>query len=214
MGWQKHVLTILVPQPGRLDITNPSLLSHYGLISMDNIHEHALTYVSTEGSQSAQDNMMCYTCIMMSLSEEGRKKITSEPQSYHVDKECTYSSAAMLFKVLINCTLVNNRTTTMMYHKNLAPLDNNIGVVNSDIEMFNRYIMDIKSGFKNRSHDVNKDNMVECILNAYLFTQGNEFHSYITQIKTSMDDGSFQQTAEQLMNKAFNFYKSRNDKGT
>ena len=52
MGWQKHVLTIPVPQPGGHTIANRSLLSHYGLISMDNIHEHALTYVSTEGSWS------------------------------------------------------------------------------------------------------------------------------------------------------------------
>ena len=89
MGWQKHALTIPVFQPSQLTITNSSLLSHYGLISMDNIREHALTDVSTKGSQSAQDNIMCYTCIMMSLSEEGWKKITSEPQIYHLEEECT-----------------------------------------------------------------------------------------------------------------------------
>ena len=50
MGWQKHVLTIPVPQPGRLHITNCSLLSHNELIFMDNIHKPALTHVSTEGS--------------------------------------------------------------------------------------------------------------------------------------------------------------------
>ena len=50
IGWQKYVLTIPVPQPGHLTIINQSLLSHYGLISMDNIHEYALTYVSTDGS--------------------------------------------------------------------------------------------------------------------------------------------------------------------
>ena len=214
MGWQKHVLTIPVPEPGRLNIINRPLLSHYGLISMDNIQEHALTYVSTEGSRNAQDNMMCYTCIMMSLSEEGRKKITSEPQSYHVDAECTYPSAAMLFKVLMNPALVDNRTTTTMYRNNLAALEIHIGVVNSDIELFNRYVMDNRAALKNRGHDIDEDNMLERILNAYLLAQDNEFHSYITQIKTSIDNGSIQQTAEQLMNKAFNFYKVRKDKGT
>ena len=157
--------------------------------------------------------MMSYTCIMMSLSEEGRKKITSEPQSYHVGKECTYPSAAMLFKVLMNRALVDNRTTTTMYRNNLAALEIHIGVVNSDI-VFNRYVMDNRAALKNRGHDIKEDDMLECILNAYLLAQDNEFHSYITQIRTSIDDGSIQQTAEQLMNKAFNFYKVRNDKGT
>ena len=56
--------------------------------------------------------------------------------------------------------------------------------------------------------------MLERILNAYLLAQDKEFHSYITQIKIGIDDGSVQHTAEQLMNKAFNFYKARKDKGT
>ena len=93
---------------------------------------------------------------MMSLLEEGRKKITSEPQSYHVDKECTYPSAAMLFKVLMNCTLVNNRTTTKMYHNNLSILEVHIGVVNSNIELSNRYIMDSEAALKTEGMTLTK----------------------------------------------------------
>ena len=48
----------------------------------------------------------------------------------------------MLFKVLMNRALVNNRTTTTMYRNNLAALEIHIGVVNSNIELFNRYVMD------------------------------------------------------------------------
>ena len=74
--------------------------------------------------------------------------------------------------------------------------------------------MDNWAAWKNRGHDINKDDMLECILNAFLLTQDNEFHTYITQIKTGIHDGSIQHTAVQLMNKAFNFYKARKDKGT
>ena len=87
---------------------------------------------------------------MVSLSEEGRKKVTSEQQSYHVDEECTYPSAAMLFKVLMNHTPVDNRTTTTMYCNNLAALKVHMGVVNRDIEVFNRYIMDNWAALKKR----------------------------------------------------------------
>ena len=48
----------------------------------------------------------------------------------------------MLFQVLINHDLVNNRTTTTMYGNNLAALIVHIGVVNSNIELFNRYMVD------------------------------------------------------------------------
>ena len=120
----------------------------------------------------------------------------------------------MLFKVLMNCAHVNNRTMTTIYHNNLTAVEVHIGVVSSNINMFNRYIMDNQAALKNRGHDIDEDDMLESILNAYLFTQDNEFHSYITQIKTGIDNGSVQLTAEQFINKAFNFYKARNDKGT
>ena len=139
---------------------------------------------------------------MMSLSEEG-----------HVDEECTYPSAAILFKFLMNCTLVDNRTTTI-YCNNLAALEVHIGVVNSDIEVFNRYVMDNRAALKNRGHNIDEDDMLECILNAYLLAQDNEFYTYITQIKTGIHNGSVLHTAEQLVNKAFNFCKARKDKGT
>ena len=124
-------------------------------------------------------------------------KITSELQSYHVNKDCTHQSAAMLFKVLMNCTLVNNKTTTMMYCNNLATLEVHIGVVNRDIELFNRYVMDNRVALKNRGHDIDEDDMLQCILNDYLLAQDNEFHAYIMQIKTGIDDGSIHYTAEQ-----------------
>ena len=47
MGWTAPVLTIPVPQPGHA--INYSLFSQYGLISVDNIHKHTLTY----------NNMIC-----------------------------------------------------------------------------------------------------------------------------------------------------------
>ena len=135
-----------------------------------------------------------------------REKENYKSQSYHVDQECTYPSAAMLFKVLMNRALVDNRTTTT--------LEIHIGVVNSNIEVFNRNIMDNWAALKNRVHDIYNNDMLECILNAYLLAQDNEFNSYTTQIKRSINDGSVQQTAEQLMNKALPFYKARKDRGT
>ena len=56
--------------------------------------------------------------------------------------------------------------------------------------------------------------MLECHLNVNLLAQNNKFHTYITRLKTSIDDGTLIQTAEELMGKTFNFYKSCKDRGT
>ena len=73
MGWITHVFTILIPQPDCTPSINCPFFSQYGLILVNKICQHTLTNVSAKGSQSALDNMVCYMCIMMSMSEEGRK---------------------------------------------------------------------------------------------------------------------------------------------
>ena len=72
MEWQTNVINITVAQPDQAPAINHSLLTHYGLISIENIRAHALTYIMAN-TRDAQHNMMCYNCIMMSLSENGQK---------------------------------------------------------------------------------------------------------------------------------------------
>ena len=84
--------------------------------------------------------MMMYTFILNTLTKNGRKKITSEPQSYHVDQERHYASGAMHFKFLMNKAPVDNRTTTTLYRYNLMSLKVHIGVVISNIEQFNQFV--------------------------------------------------------------------------
>ena len=59
---------------------------------------------------------------------------------------------------------------------------------------------------ENQGHDIGVDDMLEYSLNAYLSAQDNEFHTYIIHIKTGIDNGLVKHTANQLNNKAFNFY--------
>ena len=75
-------------------------------------------------------------------------------------------SFAMFFKVLPNKALVDNWTTTTVYLNNLASLDVHIGVMNSIIEVFNQYVLDNCQALKKRFHDIDKDNMLEHLLDA------------------------------------------------
>ena len=57
-----------------------------------------------------------------------------------MDQEGHYPSGAMLFKFLMNKTLVDNRTTTTLYCNNLISLKIHMGVVNSNTEHFNQLV--------------------------------------------------------------------------
>ena len=82
-----------------------------------------------------------------------------------------------------------------MYHNNLATLEIHTGVVNSNIELLHMNVITNLAVLKKRGHYINEDDMLECILNVYLFAQDNEFHAYITQIKAGIDDGLVEHTA-------------------
>ena len=86
MGWQTNKLTIPVAQPGQAPAINCPLLTQYGLISFKDMRAYTFTYVMAN-TREAQHSMMCYNCIMMYLLENEGKKITSEPQSHHLDME-------------------------------------------------------------------------------------------------------------------------------
>ena len=136
------MLTITIPVlqgAGAPPVDRP-LLMQYRLIKMSVIKAHALTYVQAINSHQAQNNMMLYICILNTLTKGARKKITNEPQSYHVDQECHYPTGAMLFKFLMNKALVDNSTTPKLCHKNLMSLEVHTGVVNSNIEQFNQFV--------------------------------------------------------------------------
>ena len=70
-------------------------------------------------------------------------------------------------------------------------MDIHIGVMS-----FFQYVLDNCQSLKNNGHDIDEDGMLECLLDAHLLSQDNEFHAYIIQLKTSIDDGTLTQTAE------------------
>ena len=81
MGCQTNVLINLVAQCEQAPAISHLLINQYDLTSMEDFTAHALTYFIAN-IRDAHNDMMCYNCILMSFSEHGWKKITSELQSY------------------------------------------------------------------------------------------------------------------------------------
>ena len=75
--------------------------------------------------------------------------------------------------------LVDNQTKNTMYRTTLASLDVHIGVVNSNMEFINQYVLDNHQTLKNCGHNIDEDDMLQHLIDAYLLAQDNQFHAYI-----------------------------------
>jgi hypothetical protein len=51
-----------------------NLIEHYGLISIEEVRQHVLTYDGT-ATRDAQNATMIYACLHDTLTEEVRKKV-------------------------------------------------------------------------------------------------------------------------------------------
>ena len=103
--WQINILTILVALPGQVSANICSLLTLCFLTLFQDKRAQVLANI-TLNARDAQLKMMCYSCIMISLTEKRKKKITNERQNYCVDDKCLFSFFVMLFKVLMNKNLL------------------------------------------------------------------------------------------------------------
>ena len=169
-----------------------------------------MTYVKVN-NRKAQNNWMCHMYILNTLTDQGCKKITNQPGKYHVDDKQEFPSGCMVFKVLTNQALIDNRTTTTLHRNNLMSLDIYMVTVSSNIELFNRYVISNRQALANRGHSIDEEDMVDRLLSAYATAQDHRFNAYITSLQTDIEDGTKSVDAEALVDKAFNFYKHRKD---
>lgn len=105
----------------------------------------------TEESRRAQNNMQMFTCIMASLTKEGRIKILAEQDKYHVGEGTNRRAcAALLFKLLMQKAIIDTRATASLLRENLSSLDTYMSTVKSNIEQFNKYVKVNWEGLKAR----------------------------------------------------------------
>ncbi len=106
-GWE-NILNIPVNAavPGGLAY---SLLTHYGQVTLQQVKDHAATYINTQ-TRVAQNNLLLYTCLAASITPETKAKAMIFHQDYHEGQ--TPIGAAYL-KILIWEANVDTRSTVM-----------------------------------------------------------------------------------------------------
>ena len=100
-------------------------------------------------------------------------KISNEEAKY---TEHTVKSAALLYKLLMKKAIVDTRATTYQFRSSLNNLENYMGTINSNIELFNQHVKNAKEGLTARGESVN--DLLLKLFKGYKATADTNFVEY------------------------------------
>jgi hypothetical protein len=83
------------------------VISEYGLLSAQNILDHAITYHTGQTCQ-AQNGVQMGQCLLNSMTEAGKLKIMKESDAYDVDG---ILSGPLLLKLILKKAIIDLRAT-------------------------------------------------------------------------------------------------------
>jgi hypothetical protein len=203
-GWNR---ILLVPEnptvPGG---TSHHLLTRYGKLSITQVRAHALTYINSQ-TREQQDSRQLYQCINSSLTQEAKVAVTLRAQDYIVGNK---ESGACLLKVLIELATIDIQATTRFLRSRLIKLDEYMVTCNSNIELFNQYVLDQINSLHARGEET-LDLLVNLFI-GYLAASDKKFVGYILRRRDDYDHGTLVD-AETLMRLALLQYRALVDSG-
>ena len=190
-------------------LISKSLLEHYGEVTYEMVKEHATTYVNSS-TRKAQDSFMLYNCIMSSLTDEAQKQVRNRGlvTPFHIEHR---GSGALLLKVVIMVSHVDTRATVTAVRTKLSSLDIAMKEHDSDVEIFNNYVLSLVSQLHARGEQT-QDLLVN-LLKGYKACKDLDFVDYIRKKEDVYEEGGLVEY-NQLMDWAVNKFKARKEAGT
>ncbi len=137
MGWTEGILGITI-NGGADDKHDESFMENYCTITLEQVVASELLYIDDE-ERLAQDTYMLYKCMMASLTDEARKKVSIWSNQYRIGEDKQVSGVALL-KVIIRESHLDTNATTIQIRTKLSSLDTYITTIDSDIGRFNQYV--------------------------------------------------------------------------
>jgi hypothetical protein len=83
--------------------TRHNMISEYGMLSAQNIRDHASTY-HTRQKRQAQNGVQMGQCLLNSMTEAGKLKIMKESDAYYVDG---ILSGPLLLKLILKNAIID-----------------------------------------------------------------------------------------------------------
>jgi len=160
-----------------------SLLTHYGQVMLQQVKDHAATYINTQ-TRVAQNNLLLYTCLAASITPKAKAKAMIFHQDYH---EGQIPIGAAYLKILIREANFDTRSTIMHIQAKLSALNLYILTINCNITKFNAYIKDLVNSLTARGEMTN--DLLANLFKAYKALLDQEFVSYICKKEDEYEEG-------------------------
>jgi hypothetical protein len=138
MGWSDGILNITMGVTDDNEPVQERIIENYCTISLEKVIESKLQYINEQGRE-AQDTYMLYKCLMASLTNAAKKRISLWSDQYRIGNNDLCSGVSLLKIIIRESHLDTNATTNQMRTK-LSNLDSYILTVDSDIGKFNQYV--------------------------------------------------------------------------
>ena len=219
-GWTDRILKIPLTLPEAADTEYINMLTNHAQVTIETIREYELSYVATQ-TRERQDMHCLYSCLMDSLSQEGRSKVLTEKEKYTIPSDPADEdsepalSGNLLLKVILMKSTVDNRSGAYSIRMKLSELDVLIAKLGHNIEKFNHQVKNFIEDLSRRGET--SDDVIYNLIKAYRVVPVKEFTSFVDRLKDdfdNMEEGDQQHTPQYLMDKAENKYKILVNEGT
>ena len=154
------------------------LIDQYGLLDLEDIKAHALTY-ENENGRNAQNASEMYNFLYSSLSEEAKLMVMSDFSDYAITTTdgTRVSNGPCFLKVIIRNTTVDTRSTVFHIRENLNHLEAKILELSYDIEAFNLYVTSQVDQLAARG-ETSSDLLIN-LFEAYMAVPDKKFFEYV-----------------------------------
>ena len=178
-----------------------NLLEQHGRLSLQQITEHAATYVAGN-NRAAQDSFQLYACLAASLSKTGLHKIKLYKDQYVINN---VPSEPAFLKVIIRESHLDTTAAKSIVRTELSSLDTYMVMVGSDIAKFNLHVKDLLQSLA--AYGETTLDLMENLYKGYKMASDHTFTAYIGQKESDHEDGNGC-TTEELMGFALAKYKT------
>jgi hypothetical protein len=205
-GWTNTILTIPVVVAGVA--INRSILTQYGLITLEDVRAQAITYLG-QNTRASQDSNNLKLFLDKSLGPDIMMRVLGQCNQYTVNG---VEDGPSMLRVVLNLVGINSRATVSVIRRSLRALPTKMSELNSDILKFNEFVKEQTSELTARGETV--DDLMASIFEAYQAVDDEGFVRYIQDKENSYEDGTLEQlNAEALMDIAESKYKTMKVKG-
>jgi hypothetical protein len=209
MGWSDNILNITLEVTDDIEPVQEKLIDNYGTISLEQVVESELQYINEQG-RDAQNTYMLYKCLMSSLTNNAKKRISLWSEQYRIGDNDLCSGVALL-KIIIRESHLDTNATTNQIRTKLSNLDSYILTVDSDIGKFNQYVKLLIQSLTARNQKTS--DLLINLFKGYGAVSDEVFRAWLMRKQDDHEEGE-EMTPDELMIAAKNKYDTMVEKGT